>query len=264
MKLGCCTSLWEDTILQLVGAGADYAEAGFSGSLPGKTLDQVRERAAQLEEAGIHVEAMNGFFPGELRLTGPEADFSAVDRYLEENLPKAAALGVKVVVFGSGGARRVPEGFPQEEAFAQLVELGREHIGPALGAYGMTCCVEPLNVKECNILTTSREGFELVRQANHPHFQLLVDLYHFDLAQEPLSEIGDYRGHLLHTHIASATNSREIPMPRDGENYTAFFQALKNIGYTGRMSLEGNISQGLPQIKTSLSYLKSLAQEAGL
>ena len=263
MKLGCCASLWEDMILKLPAAGADYAEAGFS-SLMGKSLDQVRARAAQLEKAGVSLESMNVLFPGDIRLTGPQADFSAVDSYLEENLPKAQALGVKVVVFGSGGARRVPEGFPQEEAFAQLVELCREHIAPAAAAHGITCCVEPLNQKETNILTTSGECFRLVEAVNHPNLQLLVDLYHFDLAQEPLSEIADYRGHLLHTHIASAANSREIPMPGDGENYAAFFQALKNIGYTGRMSLEGNISQGLPQIKTSLSYLKSLAQEAGL
>ncbi|MFR8126030.1 MAG: hypothetical protein ACLU8J_03700 [Acutalibacter sp.] len=119
MKLGCCASLWEDMILKLPAAGADYAEAGFS-SLTGKSLDQVRARAAQLEKAGVSLESMNVLFPGDFRLTGPQADFSAVDSYLEENLPKAQALGVKVVVFGSGGARRVPESFPQEEAFAQL------------------------------------------------------------------------------------------------------------------------------------------------
>ena len=100
MKLGCCASLWEDMILKLPAAGADYAEAGFS-SLMGKSLDQVRARAAQLEKAGVSLESMNVLFPGDFRLTGPQADFSAVDSYLEENLPKAQALGVKVVVFGS-------------------------------------------------------------------------------------------------------------------------------------------------------------------
>ena len=127
MKLGCCASLWEDMILKLPAAGADYAEAGFS-SLMGKSLDQVRARAAQLEKAGVSLESMNVLFPGDFRLTGPQADFSAVDSYLEENLPKAQALGVKVVVFGSGGARRVPEGFPQEEAFAQLAETAKKAL----------------------------------------------------------------------------------------------------------------------------------------
>ena len=138
MKIGCCFSLWDEGILQFSTTGADYVETGFS-SLGDKTIDQVRERGLVLREAGVSLEVMNLLFPGELRLTGPQADFAAVDRYLEENLPKAAALGVDTVVFGSGGARRVPEGFPQEEAFSQLVELGRHHVAPAMEAWGITC-----------------------------------------------------------------------------------------------------------------------------
>ena len=117
MKIGCCVSLWEDLIFHLPQAGCQYAEGGFS-SLADKSLDQVRTRAAQLEKAGVRLETMNVLFPGDFHLTGPQADFAAVDNYLEENLPKAQALGVSMVVFGSGGARRVPEGFPQEGAFA--------------------------------------------------------------------------------------------------------------------------------------------------
>ena len=263
MKLGCCASLWEDMILKLPAAGADYAEAGFS-SLTGKSLDQVRARAAQLEKAGVSLESMNVLFPGDFRLTGPQADFSAVDSYLEENLPKAQALGVKVVVFGSGGARRVPEGFPQEEAFSQLVELGRHHVAPAMEAWGITCCVEPLNRTECNILTTSGECLELVKAVHHPRFQLLIDLYHFDREQEPLSEIAACQEHLRHCHIASAKNSRLIPLPGDGEDYLPFFQALKAGSYQGRLSLEGSMPGGISQIQTSIAYLKDLAGQAGL
>ena len=263
MKLGCCTSLWEDQILELPGAGADYAEVSFS-SLQDKTLEEAKARASQLKEAGVTVEAMNVFFPGSLRLTGPEVDFTQVDRYLEENLPKAAAFGTKVVVFGSGGSRRVPDGFPMEEAFSQLVTLCRDHIAPAVAAYGITCCVEPLNRRECNILNTSVEGFRLVEAVGHPNFQLLVDLYHFDLEQEELSSISGYEGKLGHTHIASAKNERLIPLPGDGETYLAFFQALKDIGYQGRMSLEGSMPGGISQIAASLAYLRELTQKAGL
>ena len=178
IKLGCCTSLWEDQILELPGAGADYAEVSFS-SLQDKTLEEAKARASQLKEAGVTVEAMNVFFPGSLRLTGPEVDFTQVDRYLEKNLPKAAAFGTKVVVFGSGGSRRVPDGFPMEEAFSQLVTLCRDHIAPAVAAYGITCCVEPLN-RQCNILNTSVLKASGLREAvGHPTLTV-ADLYHFD------------------------------------------------------------------------------------
>ncbi|MFR8126029.1 MAG: TIM barrel protein [Acutalibacter sp.] len=93
------------------------------------------------------------------------------------------------------------------------MELCREHIAPAAAAHGITCCVEPLNRKETNILTTSGECFRLVEAVNHPNLQLLVDLYHFDLEGESLSALEGYRGRLGHCHIASAQNSRLVPQP---------------------------------------------------
>ena len=126
---------------------------------------------------------------------------------------------------GAGDAAGGPSAAPavsckaQEEAFAQLVELCREHIAPAAAAHGITCCVEPLNQKETNILTTSGECFRLVEAVNHPNLQLLVDLYHFDLEGESLSALEGYRGHLGHCHIASAQNSRLVPQPWDGQDY---------------------------------------------
>lgn len=263
MKIGCCASLWEDLIFELPGAGASYVETGFS-SLGDKPLDAVRERGKALQSAGVSLEAMNLLFPGDLPLTGPRADPAAVDAYLEKNLPKAAALGVDTLVFGSGGARRVPEGFPREEAFAQLAELCRDHIAPAVASFGITCCVEPLHRGECNILTTSGECFQLVKAVNHPRFQLLIDLYHFGLEGEDPACLAGYGGQLGHCHIASVKNGRLIPLPGDGEDYLPFFQALGAIGYRGRLSLEGNMPGGLPQIAASLSYVKSLARQAGL
>lgn len=257
MKFGCCFSLMDDDILKLPQTGADYAETSLS-SLESLSPEQVRERARQLEAAGVAVPVMNVMFPGSLRLTGKDARFSQVDEYLKTALEKASLLGVKKVVFGSGGARAVPEGFPYEEAFEQLVELCRDHIAPAFEARGMVCCAEPLNRKECNILNTCAEAFRLVKAVERPGFRLLVDLYHFDLEQEPLTSLADYKGYLRHAHIASAKNGRAIPHPGDGEDYAAFFRALGSAGYDGELSLEGNMPGGLPEIAASIAYLRSL------
>lgn len=69
---------------------------------------------------------------------------------------------MKVVVFGSGGARRVPEGFPQAGGLCPAGGAVPGAHRPAAAAHGITCCVEPLNQKETNILTTSGECFRLV------------------------------------------------------------------------------------------------------
>ena len=116
--------------------------------------------------------------------------------------------------------------------------------------------------KETNILTTSGECFRLVEAVNHPNLQLLVDLYHFDLEGESLSALEGYRGHLGHCHIASAQNSRLVPQPWDGQDYLPFFRALAAMGYEGRLSLEGDTRGGLPQIRSSLAYLRQLTGQA--
>ena len=176
-------------------------------------------------------------------------------------LEDAAALleaGADAIVSGF----LTPEGDLDRQRLAQLVELCREHIAPAAAAHGITCCVEPLNQKETNILTTSGECFRLVEAVNHPNLQLLVDLYHFDLEGESLSALEGYRGRLGHCHIASAQNSRLVPQPWDGQDYLPFFQALAAMGYEGRLSLEGDTRGGLPQIRSSLAYLRQLIGQA--
>ena len=257
MRFGCCVSLLDDTILRLPQAGADYAETGFS-TLRDLSLAQCRERAQALEEAGVPVPVMNLLFPGDLALVGPRADLPAVEDYLDQGLEKAALFGVKKLVFGSGGARRVPEGFPKEAAWEQLLALCREAIAPRMEQRGMVCCIEPLNQGECNLLNTCREGFALVREVDRPSIRLLVDLYHFDLEGEARSSLLDYGPALAHAHIASAKNHRRPPLPGDGEDYGEFFSTLRKLGYQGRVSLEGDLSGGGEQIQASLAYLRGL------
>ena len=215
MRFGCCVSLLDDTILRLPQAGADYAETGFS-TLRDLSLAQCRERAQALEEAGVPVPVMNLLFPGDLALVGPRADLPAVEDYLDQGLEKAALFGVKKLVFGSGGARRVPEGFPKEAAWEQLLALCREVIAPRMEQRGMVCCIEPLNQGECNILNTCAEGFRLAQAVDRPGVRLLVDLYHFDLEEEPRPSLEQYRGYLCHAHIASAKNGASSPCPGTG------------------------------------------------
>ena len=61
---------------------------------------------------------------------------------------------------------------------------------------------------------------------------------------------------------ASAQNSRLVPQPWDGQDYLPFFRALAAMGYEGRLSLEGDTRGGLPQIRSSLAYLRQLIGQA--
>lgn len=259
MQIGCCYSLSKENARWLKAAGSAYLEGGFS-SLAALSAEEARTLAEEVT-AVLPVPVMNLMFPGELKLVGESVNYAAIDCYLEETLEKAVRFGTKKVVFGSGGPRRVPEGFSHEIAFRQLVTLCREHIAPAFERHGMVCCVEPLNRRECNILTTSGEVFRLVQAVDHPAVRLLIDLYHFDLEQEPLACIENYRGAVGHVHIASAKNARALPKPGDSEDYAAFFAVLKKAGYDGLVSLEGtapdlSTAEGINALAGNIAYLK--------
>ena len=70
----------------------------------------------------IPLAASMSFVPGAIKLTGPDVDPAKQMSYVTGLLGRLNKLGVKVVVFGSGGARRVPDGFSKDEAFTQLVD----------------------------------------------------------------------------------------------------------------------------------------------
>lgn len=257
MKIGCCISLFDNRILSLPELGVAYAEIGLS-EIAARPEAELRRRAEELRDAGTVCLAANLLFPGTLRLTGENADPNAARSYLEQALPRAALLGVRTVTFGSGGARAVPKGFDRARAWEQLRTLCAEVIAPAFEARGMVCCIEPLQSRECNILTTCAEAAKLVRKVDRPGVRLLVDLYHLDAEGEPRDSLPAYGDILAHSHIASAKNARNIPAPGDGEDYGSFFSALQKAGYDGNVSLEGSAGEDFcGNVRRSAAYLRT-------
>lgn len=130
----------------------------------------------RVERSGIRCEACNNFFPGRIRLTGPDVDEQAVRAYYAKALERAATLGVKSIVFGSAGAKRVPEGFDMDRAYQQVVQVTRE-TGEAAAKYGITIVIEPVRMPDCNIINTFAEGVQL--QDRRPRQRKgVIDFYH--------------------------------------------------------------------------------------
>ena len=64
-------------------------------------------------------------------VVGPSVDRDALTAYVNMALDRCRALGATVVVWGSAGSRNVPEGFPRERAWEQIVSFLRM-AGPPL------------------------------------------------------------------------------------------------------------------------------------
>lgn len=254
IKIGFCAG--PDKLPMLQSAGIPYMEMSV-GAVCAWTEEELGENLARIRDAGIRMETCNGLIGGFSLYE--DTDFVRTNAYFDRVLPRLAAAGMKILVFGSGGYRRVPEGYDRDAARARIIAFLRL-LSKRIEPYGFTVVVEPLNFNECNILNTSAEAADYVRECGRPNIRLLVDYYHFLLVGERLSAIADYRGILVHTHIAHPVG-RRTPAPLDGVDYRGFFDALRAIGYDGLVVAEPRL--GDDPAREMLEFADAMARARG-
>ena len=258
MRFGVCTG--SDKAPAVAAAGWDYLELGAASELiPEADEATWAAKRAQLLALPLVPEAFNLFVPRHLRITGPEADFAGLERYVPTALARAAEVGGKVIVFGSAGARNVPEGFPHPEAEAQLLRfLGL--CADASEKTGVIVAIEPLNTGESNIIHRVEEGARLARRINRPGVRNLADTFHMEHNSEPLEAIIASGDVLVHAHTADT--SRKAP-GTGVYDHVALFRAFQAAGYDARLSIECSFTDFASELETALAHLKQAYAEAG-
>jgi len=257
IKIGVCASI--DNLPLVAEAGFDYLEAGFAGiaSLP---EEEFRRQLAIAKASPIGVEACNGMLTGQQRVTGPNVDLSMVKAFVTRGFERAEQLGVKVVVFGSSGARNVPEGWSYRRAWEQIADY-LQMAEPIARAHGVTIALEPLARAESNILHFVSEGALLSALLDLPNLRTLGDIYHMVVNGEPMSALTDAGELLAHTHIANP-EGRLFPAEKDAFDYVSVFRALKAGGYDGRMSVEGRALNFEADLPVACRVLKAARDKA--
>ena len=251
-QIGICVD--PDRFEAAQAAGFDYVETNAS-RVAALTEPDFEKLAAQVAQLRISVAASMSFIPGAIKLTGPEVDPAKQMAYVAGALGRLKRLGVKVVVLGSGGARRVPDGFSRDEAFNQLVDFCRR-IAPVARENGITIAIEPLRKQETNIINTAREGLALVKAVDRPEIRLLVDYYHLAEEGENPDIIAEAGSLVVHTHIANP-KGRVYPLSLDESAYGGFFSNLCKIGYQGRLSIEASTKDFAAEAPQSLALLRN-------
>lgn len=219
-------------------AGAAFLTAGVGDLLVPDKSDEafakLREKAAACP---LPILACNGFIrPAHLRCVGPEANPDQVLVWAETAFRRLKQIHGKFIVFGSSGARRIPEGWPRAKADAQFVEL-LKRMGPLAEKHGVTVTVEQLQESECNYINRIGEAASLIRQANHPNIRLLADLFHMMRVGDSPEDLKAALDVVVHMEIAEKAN-RTVPGV-DGDDFRPFFRVLRAGGYRGAISIEG-------------------------
>lgn len=245
MRLGCCGTIEQAAAVHA--AGYDFLEIHIQKVLQGEVDDATWAKNAPDPAAlPLPIEAANCLLPGHLKVVGPERDFDALGEYMTRIAGRAAKLGIERLVFGSGAARRRPEGVSETEADTHLREFA--HLAAdACGERGIILLIEHLNRGETNTLNRLHEAQLLADHVNHPALQVLVDSYHYGLEGETEDDLLALDGRIRHVHVAEPEGRIEPgghgPASDKGFDFTSFFCTLRKLGYDERISVEAKWSR---------------------
>ena len=207
---------------------------------------------------GLPTPVGNNFIPADLKLVGPEIDKAKQMEFVRKAFERAQKLGLKVIVLGSGGARKVPDGFSQDEAWKQLVDFAKR-IAPEAKKRGVVVAVEPLQKRETNTINSAAEGLKWVQGGGSPQLPADGRLLSPVAGKGGPGHPGDgQEAHQAHPH--RQPQRRAFPAcPREEFDYSAFFANLKKINYTGGISIEGRSDDYDTEGPKALAFLRGVA-----
>ena len=240
MKLGiCCESDNFELAKQI---GFDYAEPSIQPfrAYDEKTLNEIKKKT---EDIGFEIDGFKNFFSGDISLYDNSLEFLV--SYAEINFEVSRLFNCDYNVVGSGKSRSIPEGMERSKAehifmnvINAIAEKGKE--------YGVKLYIEPLNYGETNYINTLKDGIEFKRRLNNDNVGCLIDFFHFFKNKEDLSELDMLNpGELTHVHLARPNDDRDAPIKEDAPVIKQWADKLKEIGYSGRVSLECVWRKGL-------------------
>lgn len=258
--IGICIRARPESFAEARAAGFEYVELALQDvlSLPEPEFQTL---AAKLADSGLR--AFSGYnpVPREFRLVGPETDLAAQNAHLAHLVTRAAALKLSCLIFNSGAAWRVPEGYPARQATEQLVDFARR-LATAAQARGILVLIEPLRGTDSNQLTTLAEVIPFVQSVNHPNFGLMADFSFLTVQKESMAALRPAGRHLRHVHLANpAVTPRTFPMSDADCDYGPFFDVLKAINYRGGLSVHATTKDFAADAPRAIAFLRAKALE---
>jgi sugar phosphate isomerase/epimerase len=249
-EIGWCAPI--ERAADLAAAGLDYHELQL---VPLNLEDDAAfaNAKARVRDLPLPVPVMSYLFPHDLRLVGEQIDEARARAYFERVVALMDAADTQLVVYGSGWARNVPEGFDPQRAEDQFLHA-LVWCAEALHAIGATLVIEPLNRKESNQCNSVADGVRLAHATGRGNVGSLADFYHVDEEHEPFDALREFGAALAHVHLA---DTGRLNPGSGGYDYAGFFGALKSAGYTGRMSGECGVKgEPVAAMRGSAAFLR--------
>jgi len=218
--------------------GVEIAPFTLADSVREVSAARRREIAAAAASEGLEIVGLHWLLvrPEGLHINHPDQRVRNRTRdCLTALVDFCSDLGGKIMVLGSPRQRIIQEGWSKEDSRARTLEVVRQVL-PRAQAQDVAICLEPLARWQTNFINTAREAIELIREVDHPNFQLILDVASLarDGADVP-EVIRSSATYLRHFH-ANDPNQRG---PGFGAvDFIPVFKALSDIRYPGFVSVE--------------------------
>lgn len=255
--LGMVESIDKDSIIHAAGFTLLGETVGKLLS-PALTEEQFATNLKRIKSAKTKVYLCNVLFPGNIKIAGPAVNPEKVLSHLNQVCKRAQQAGIPLLVLGSGGSRRIPEGYDNQKAKADFVVLCRQ-MARVARKHKIKIAFESLNRGETNFITTLQEAAEIVKKVNHPNFKLNADIYHMMKENEPPRHILEAGKIIAHVEIAEK-QKRSLPGVT-GDDFRPYFKALKTIKYKGPIVIEAYIDKSDQEIPLAHQYLTNQLRE---
>jgi sugar phosphate isomerase/epimerase len=251
-KLGIASSLANDSVLYQSGFHLIGESVGKLVS-PKLSHEQILQNKSAIKKMQCQIYMCNSFFPGDLKIAGDQVDEQKVLTYADTVFSRASQLGIKVIVLGSGGSRRLPEGYDVQKAEKEFVKLARK-MAILARPHDVKIFLEALNSTETNFITTLQQAARIVKAVNHANFRLNADIYHMLKENEPPQHIVDAGEIIAYCEIAEK-DERTYPGFK-GDNFVPYLKALKKIKYKGHIFIEGRWTDLKIEAPLARAYLE--------
>ena len=242
-------------------------ELGFDAfEIDGKVLAENHaeiEKASQ--KASLPVKMVCGGYGGWI------GDFNEEKRRqglkdIEEILKICGSMGISgIVVPAAWGmfSLRLPPMVPprsaEDDKKVLLDSLSR--LDKTAGETGTNVYLEPLNRYENHMILTLDDAGALIDAGSFGHVKITADFYHMNIEEAHIEEsIKKHADKIGHVHVAS---SQRIQPGRGHIDFVPGFQALREIGYDGGVSIECRVDGGMKEYKESVEFLRDKLQKAG-
>ena len=256
MKFGVCIGTDIEKMKYIKSLGFDYAESHCQ-----EIVRKDKEYLDAMKATGIPVIAANCFIG--MKVVGEEKDETKIKEYLETLFANASYLGLKHLVFGSSGARRIPDGMTLEEGRAEIVDFLKNLVAPLAEKYNLPVAIEPLRPEECNAINTVADGVEIAKRAGSPYIKVLADVAHMYVQNESMESLLEYKGMIIHAHTSNPDPAPELDKkriyPKEGDSFSqsSFVNALNAIGVE-YCSIEADVLDFESDARDAYEVLKEL------